>query len=322
MNHQWTGAAVIESRFAICSSRMTTNTAVFFGAFNPLSRRQGPLSPGVWTLVGGLAIPLWATWPALSLQTRQMPVFECLTIAFLVGWLVLARMERTVIQADPSSWSSWVLALAFALGSSGSAAFFLLATHYIATAEANLISYLWPGMTVGFGAVLGIFHLRLRHVMGLVLGFAGVAILMWGRTFSLSYGGIGLALLGGISWALYCVFRLKWKGATGPLLARGSAISAVLCGVLHIVLEPSVIPSAGSAAAAVTAGIVPTAFGYLAWDEGFRKGDSRLLAVMAYGTPVCSALVLFIFGLESFTWRLLIVAVVIAVAGVMSRADA
>jgi drug/metabolite transporter (DMT)-like permease len=60
----------------------------------------------------------------------------------------------------------------------------------------------------------------------------------------------------------------------------------------------------------------------VAWDEGFRKGDSQLLAVMAYATPLCSALLLTVLGLESLTWRLLIGAVAIVAAGVMSRTDA
>jgi drug/metabolite transporter (DMT)-like permease len=199
--------------------------------------------------------------------------------------------------------------------------FFLWATHYIPAAEANLIMYLWPGMTVGLGAALGIFHLQLRHVMGIALGFLGAAILIGGGPLSISYVGLGLALLAGVAWALYCVFRLRWREISGPFLARGFGISALLCCVMHCLLEASVMPSIGSAAAAAIIGIVPTAFANLAWDEGFRRGDSRLLAVMAYATPLCSALLLAVTGLESFTWKLVIAAIVIMFAGAMSRAD-
>ena len=236
----------------------------------------------------------------------------------------MSRLERSPVnnRSDSSSWRLWIPALAFAIGESGSTAFFLAATHHIAAAEANLILYLWPGMIVGIGAMLGIFRLRLRHGLGVVLGFAGAAILMGGGTLSLSYVGIGLALLGGLSWALYCVFRLKWKQATGPLLARGFGLSALICGLMHLWLEPSVIPSIGTAAVVAVIGIVPTAFGNLIWDEGFRRGDGQLLAVMAYATPLCSAFFLTMLGLEPLTWKLLIGAIVIVTAGFMSRADA
>ena len=303
---------------------MVTDTAVFFGGLGLPAKRRQHLSSWTWTLVGGLAIPLWATWPALSLQTRQVPAFECLTFVFLVGWLALTCMERPVASSGygPSPWRAWIPALAFALGESGSAVFFLWATHYIPAAEANLIMYLWPGITVGLGSALGIFHLRLRHVMGIALGFAGAAILLAGGSLSLSYAGLGLALLAGIAWALYCVFRLQWRHISRPFLARGFGISALLCGVMHCLLEPSVIPGIGSVAAAATIGIVPTAFANFAWDQGFRRGDTRLLAVMAYATPLCSALLLTVTGSQSFTWKLVIAAIVIMFAGVMSRAEA
>lgn len=167
---------------------MTTNTAVLFGSFSPPLRPWKDLSPKAWTCVGALAIPLWATWPTLALRTLEMPAFECLTIAFLFGWLVLGRAERSEPAAttERTSWRSWVPAAACALGLSGSNAFHILATHYIPAAEANLISYLWPVMIVGLGAVLGFFQLRSRQLVGLVFGFAGAVILMGGGALSLT----------------------------------------------------------------------------------------------------------------------------------------
>ena len=75
-------------------------------------------------------------------------------------------------------------------------------------------------------------------------------------------------------------------------------------------------------AAATAVGIVPTAIANVAWDEGFRKGDGQLLTVMAYGTPLCSALLLTALGTQDLTWRLTIGAIPIMVAGLMSRSDA
>jgi drug/metabolite transporter (DMT)-like permease len=275
--------------------------------------------------VGVLAIPLWATWPALALRALEMPAFECLTIAFLFGWIALGCTQRTAATVASmrakARWLSWVPACACALGLCGSNAFHILATHYIPAAEANLISYLWPVMIVGIGAVLGLFRLRPRQIVGLGLGFAGAVILMGGGAMALSLEGIALALLSGVSWALYCIFRLKWKAVPGPVLTRGCALSTCLCFSLHFVLESTVIPSAGGIAAAAAVGIVPLAFGNLLWDEGFRRGDSQVLAVMAYATPLCSALVLSLLGLESLTWTLGLGALVIVFAGLLSRSD-
>lgn len=302
------------------------------------------LSPRTWTCVAALAIPLWSAWPVLALWSLEMPAFECLTIAFGVGWITLVLLERPTIapagvrgaqaaahsaaESPPGGrWAqarglSWLPAIACALGLSGSNSFHILATHYIPAAEANLLSYLWPVEIVVAGAALGLFCLRTRQIVGLGLGFAGAVILMAGGTLSLSATGSGLALLSGLSWAAYCVFRLNWRSELArPVLGTGCAISTGLCAVLHFALERTVAPSLGALGAAAAVGVVPLALGNFAWDEGFRRGDSQLLAVLAYATPLCSALLLGALGLASFTWGLLVGAVVIVTAGVLSRAD-
>jgi len=308
-------------------SAVNSSTALWFGASIPPSRSWRELSPRTWTCVGLIAIPLWATWPALALRALTMPAFECLTIAFAFGWLTLARLAKAADRAEemcaPSArhWAiAWAPASACALGLTGSNAFHIFATHYIPAAEANLISYLWPVEIIALGAVLKLFRLRLRHVIGLCLGFAGAIVLMGGGGFSLSFTGIGLALLSGISWAAYCVFRLIWKDPPARVLQRGCAISTLLCVALHFVLEPTVIPDLGALAASAAVGIVPLAVGNLMWDEGFRRGDSQLLAVMAYATPLCSALLLIALGLEALTRGLLVGAVLIVLAGFLSHA--
>jgi drug/metabolite transporter (DMT)-like permease len=267
-----------------------------------------------------------ATWPALALRAFEMPAFECLTVAFLTGWVALTIIARAAggrpaggQHAARQSMLSWVPALACAIGLSGSNGFHILATHSIPAAQANLISYLWPVMIVAFGALLRLFSLRPRQIVGLLLGFAGAAILMGDGRVSMSAGGIGLALLSGICWALYCLFRLKWTGDCGNVLARGCALSTLLCAVLHALLEPTILPNIGALAAAAAVGILPLALGNLVWDEGFRRGDSQLLAVMAYATPLCSALLLAALGMTAVTWGLLAGATVIVLAGFLSR---
>ena len=333
-------------------------TALWFGAFGSDSRPRQPLSPGAWTCIAATAIPLWCTWPALALWSLEMPAFECLTVAFGVGWLVMALVSRraqprghatpsqeAVSQGaasheaalhsaasqtpTPSTSSrmakSWLPAVACALGLSGSNAFHILATHHIPAAEANLLSYLWPVEIVAAGAMLKLFRLRARQWIGLVLGLVGAVVLMSGGQLSFgsdgSFVGVGLAVLSGVSWAAYCVFRLKWGDRPArDALGTGFAISAVLCVALHFAMEPTVIPTVSALGAAAAVGVVPLAFGNFAWDEGFRRGDSQLLAILAYATPLCSALLLVTLGLQAMTWSLLAGAIIIVTAGMLSRA--
>jgi drug/metabolite transporter (DMT)-like permease len=301
---------------------VVSNAAVWFGSPILRSARARQLSPRTWTCIGLLAIPLWATWPALALRALSIPALECLTVAFLFGWLILARLEKVSHSGNTNAKGSliaWLPAIACAVGLTGSNAFHILATHYIPAAEANLISYLWPVEIIGLGAMVRLFRLQLRHMVGLAFGIAGTVMLMGGGTLSLSMTGVILAFISGISWALYCVFRLMWKGDSKAVLQRGCAISTVLCAALHFALEPTVTPDVVAVASSAAVGIVPLALGNLVWDEGFRRGDSQLLAVMAYATPLCSALLLIALGLEALTHDLLVGALLIVAAGFLSH---
>lgn len=301
-----------------------SSTTLWFGALSPPPIRQRTLSPKTWTCVGALAIPLWATWPSLAVRTLEIPPFESLAVMFFFGSFVFRCLHRADVAdvKQSSSRRSWLPALVYGLALAGGDTCFILATHRIPAAQANLISYLWPVMIVVFGAVIGLFRLRPRQVIGLALGFSGAAILIWDGRVSMSISGIGLALLSGACWATYCVFRLAWKQPARNVLTRGCVISTALCVLLHFLTEPTVIPSLGAFAATAVAGMVPLALGNFVWDEGFRRGDGQLLAVMAYATPLCSALLLAALGAALLTWNLLTGAAVIVLAGFLSRADA
>ncbi len=224
-----------------------TSTAVCFGEPTAAHPLRPHLSPWQWTAIGALAIPLWAMWPSLALRTAAVPPLETLTLAFLCGSISFRALHisaREPAAAAGGSWRSWIPGLVYAGALSGGDVCFLLALHRIPAAQANLLVYLWPVMIVVIGATVGVFRLRARQILGLVLGFSGAVILIWDGHVALATGGIALALLSGALWAAYCVFRLLWQEPTGNLLARGCLISTALCAVLHLLLEPTVVPDA------------------------------------------------------------------------------
>jgi hypothetical protein len=77
--------------FAQRGSRHLSCTTLRYGVLGPRSIKQRPLSPNTWTCIGALAIPLWATWTSLAIQTLDIPPFESLAIMFFFGWLVFRR---------------------------------------------------------------------------------------------------------------------------------------------------------------------------------------------------------------------------------------
>jgi drug/metabolite transporter (DMT)-like permease len=291
---------------------------VALGARRPLSRRQ-------WTAIGAGAIPLWAMWPALALRTAMVPPLEILTLMFACGsasFSLLHALAGEREAAAPRGLSAWIPALVYAGALAGGDLCFLLATHRLPAAQASLIAYLWPVLIALFGAAAGAFRLRARQLAGLALGFGGAVILLWDGHIALSAGGVALALLSGALWAAYCVFRLLWRAPTGNLLARGCALAMLLCALLHALLEPTVLPQVGALIAAAVSGTVALGLGNFIWDAGFRRGDGQLLAVMAYATPLCSALLLAALGVALLTWNLLLGALVIVSAGLLARTPA
>lgn len=173
-------------------------------------------------------------------------------------------------------------------------------------------------MIVGGGGALGLFRLRLRHVLSLGLGFAGAAVVIGGESVAASWIGVGLALLSGAVWAAYCLFRLREDGCAANVLASGCAASVPLCAVLHLAFETTVAPTPGAFLAAVGIGVGPLALANLAWDQGLRRGDGRLLAVMAYATPPAAALILIVLGLAVATPSLALGAAMIVGAGLLA----
>lgn len=277
------------------------------------------IPPAVWTGVGGLAIPLWATWPTLAHHASAMPVFQIMTIAFAWAAVTLWKFEGQSPDEDATLVGSFGPPIACAAALLGMNVLFLLAVIYIPPAQANVLSYLWPVMVVAIGSLIRLFSFKFVHAISLLLGFAGVIVVAGEGAIVLSPLGISLAILSGLSWALFTVFRI-WQGSCAkPVLAKGCLLAAVLSLLLHVGFETFQMPSLLALFAAVAIGIIPLGLANLCWDVGVRKGNAPLLAAMAYATPLAGLLVLSLFGLATLTLSLLGGAALIILAGLTAN---
>lgn len=283
-----------------------------------------PLRPRtLWTLVGIAAIPLWATWPLLAVLSTSVPLFQFLTVIFAVGAVLLLFLPKASPQPGKSTgkegWlAAWLPAFMVALGLLVSDIFFIWALRFIPAAQANLILYLWPMMVVLLGVMLGLFALRANHLVSVAVGLAGAALVIGAEVTTVDWLGVALAAAGGLAWAVFVVFRV-WQGENAPdALMRGFALSAAISLALHLAIETTVIPPIGTLICTLLVGVVPLALGNLAWDYGIRRGDRVLLSVLAYATPLVSALILIAAGFASPTIGLLAGGITIVAAGIIS----
>jgi drug/metabolite transporter (DMT)-like permease len=140
-----------------------------------------------------------------------------------------------------------------------------------------------------FGALVAFVWLRDRpapaRIAGLIVGFAGVLVLVWGRISPAGDGG-GLAVTAGLAAAvLYGIsanyVKKRLSGVDSLVVATGSLIAAtVLLIPLAVLYWPDTPPSSMSWVSAVLLAVICTGVAYILYFRLLsRVGPSKTLAV-------------------------------------------
>jgi drug/metabolite transporter (DMT)-like permease len=259
------------------------------------------------TLVGLGAIALWSVLALLTASAGAAPPFELAALTFAIGGgfgLVYAA-ARGRLRALRQPWPVWLVGVG---GLFGYHALYFAALRRAPPAEASLVAYLWPLLIVLFSALLPGERLRMRHLIGAALGFAGAVALFAGKSggghaFDPAVAlGYGLALACAFVWSGYSVLSRRLKAAPTEAVAGFCLVTAALAAICHFAFETTVAP-AGFAqwAAIVGLGLGPVGLAFYVWDYGVKNGDLRLLGVAAYAAPVLSTLILVAAGFAPAT---------------------
>jgi len=175
-----------------------------------------------------------------------------------VGWTGLIGWPARV----------WLLGIG---GLFGYHALYFAALQLAPPAEANLINYLWPLLIVLLSAPLAGERLGWTHLAGAALGFAGVALLAFGRGLSFADNhaiGYLLALGCAFAWSIYSVLSRRFGETPTDAIAAFCAASALLSLVCHLAFERTVWPATGAAWLAVLAlGLGPAGSAFYFWDH-------------------------------------------------------
>ena len=260
------------------------------------------------TLIGSLSILFWATWPSLALFAAASPTFKTLAIGQAVGFLTLACLrlirKQNPLDMRPRSWGMLAFGI---LGVLGTNAFNLLAITRIPAAQASIINYAWPIMSVLISGFIGFGSLGIKHCFALASGFVGVFFVI-NPSNGLKYDvvGIGLALSAGLCYASYTVYRPLDKDTPSDAVGVYGLLAALVCTVVHFTCEKTQALSGSQWVAIVELGIAPMGLGYALWDYGVARGDARLMSILAYGTPLLATLLLIGLGFAALSTSLLI----------------
>ena len=192
-------------------------------------------------------------------------------------------------------------------------------------AEAHLLNSLWALFIVLFAALLPGHRLQMNHVLGALLGLAAAALLVWSRI-----GGEEVATLEPARLRLCARLRAGVVELFRGVAPAGRRAQRKPCGrpawrprrwpaCAAFCSRPGrrrPVATAWLALAALGAGPVGAAF--LLWDIGMKQGDTSLLGVLAYASPVISTGLLVALGLAEPTWALAVACVLMVAAAVIA----
>jgi len=235
------------------------------------------------------AILLWATLAALGLSLAHVPPFLLTGCALMLGSLPgLAGVRQWRVP-----WRTLLLGI---VGLFGFHFLLFLALRFAPAVEANLVNYLWPLLIVLLAPLLlRDVALGARHVVAALMGFAGAVLAIGGAPASLDARTVlGFALAAGsaITWACYSLLVRRVPPFSSWAIGGFALASGFLALACHAAFEPRAMLQAGDGWRLVALGLGPMGAAFYLWDVAMKRGDPRIVGVLAYATPVLSTLLL------------------------------
>jgi drug/metabolite transporter (DMT)-like permease len=169
-------------------------------------------------LLGVLALVWGSAFPAIKVVLGEMPVLTFRALCLIAGALGVAALALSRGRSLAVTWSQlgW-LAVLGAFNSLGWNIFTAYGLLYLPAGRAVIIGYTMPLWTVIAAALILGERITFRKVIGLLLGFAGLAVLIGPELAEMVKAPLGVALVlcAAISWAIGIVL-LKWRDPQVP----------------------------------------------------------------------------------------------------------
>jgi drug/metabolite transporter (DMT)-like permease len=277
------------------------------------------------TVVGGSAILIWSTLAILSTKSGPIPPFQLVATSFalasVIGFGVGLALGRPVLRSLRQPKRVWALGVG---GLFGYHACYFAALRMVpeAAVEVSLINYLWPLLIVVFSAFLPGERLTRGHILGTVMGLAGTVLIVAGgggaSVAANAVPGYIAAAVAAILWAGYSVLTRRYGDVPTDAVGGFCLATAVLAGICHFALEPTVWPRGWEWAVVLAIGLGPVGSAFYVWDYGVKHGDIQALGALSYATPLLSTLLLIVLGGAAAPWPVWGAAVLIVGGAVLA----
>ena len=254
------------------------------------------------TLLGMTTILQWGAQVLISTYAVAFPPFQLIAMTFFIAFLVMLGKwlwnGDDMLRHIRHGAAVWAIGLA---GLFGYYALYYVALRHAPAVDVALLVNLWPLLMVLFTGFLPGERLRWYHIPGCLIGAGGSVVLLGPAVLSMFDGahlaGQLLAIASAIVWAAFCVSSRAVGTVPTDTVGWYCLATAALGLACHALFEGTVVTVAPSAWWATLAlGIGPVGLAFFAWDIGVKRGNIRLLGVMAFSTPMISTALLIATG--------------------------
>jgi drug/metabolite transporter (DMT)-like permease len=243
------------------------------------------------TAIGFCAILLWSSIVGLIKEvSHSFGATAGAALIYTTKWVPLYKFPLRYLLWGALLMVSYELCLALSIGYSQNSK---------QAIEVGMVNYLWPTFTMIATVLFTPRKASWLIFPGIVISMAGIIWVLGGesgfdmlemfaniKANPLSYG---LAFLGALLWAAYCVVTILISRGTNGITFFFILVAAVLWIKYLILGDPVEMHFNFSSSLYLLMAAAAMGFGYAAWNVGILHGNVTALAGASYFTPVLSS---------------------------------
>jgi len=276
------------------------------------------------TKIGTFALVIWSFGPLFNNLVSAVPIFEILSFSFGIGF-ICGCVYLTVTK----NWHKLTQPLVYGVmgfaGIFGNELLFVSAFKFAPAAHITLINYLWPILVLTLTGLIRQDRLSLRYMIAAILGFLSVAFYIVNQIETVISGkywiGYALVLLGTCCWSMYILANRKQEHMPSEMITIYCGLGFIISLTVHCQTETFYLPTLNEAFALCWLGFMGLGLAFNFWDFGIKWGNPRLLSILSYNTVLLSTLILIGFNQTQFDMSLVVAAVGVTLASLVSLAE-
>lgn len=292
---------------------------------DPGTRGHAPRTWLIWVALGTVYVIWSTTYLGIRITNETLPPLIAAGTRFVIAGAVLFAVttRRRGAGADPVGraqwWAAFLVGAGLIAGGNGSV---VLAERTVPSGTVALIFALVPLWLASWDRFVGHRRLPLRVAVGLVLGFAGAALLVNdARLADVPLSGLLLAVAASMSWAAGSLFARGARLPHRPLVGNAMVMMAggaftLLWGLARGEL-PLIDPDRFSTASLLALGYLVVFGSWIAFSAYLwllRNARTSLVATYAWVTPMLAVYLGYLIKNETLRSRSLIAGAVVLAA--------